>query len=65
MSVCDIGLEEECLRLSSHGDTMMHTLWGHSMTGREYAGLYSWGNNPKRKICGQSAGLQQVEQISG
>lgn len=25
---------------------MMHTRWGHSMAGEEYARLYAWGNGP-------------------
>lgn len=37
------------MNLASHGDTMMHTRWAHSMAGEEYARIYSWGNNPHRK----------------
>ena len=28
---------------------MVHTRWCHDMTGEEYARIYSWGNDPKRK----------------
>ncbi|KAJ5825462.1 hypothetical protein N7474_002600 [Penicillium riverlandense] len=46
----DIGLEDELLNLSSSGDHhMVHTRWCHSMAGAEYARIYSWGNDPKRK----------------
>ena len=42
------------MKLASHGDTMMHTRWAHSMAGEEYARIYSWGNNPDRKVCSLS-----------
>ncbi|KAL5356309.1 FAD binding domain-containing protein [Aspergillus floccosus] len=45
----DIGLEEECIKAGTSGDNMMHTRWCHDMTGEEYARIYSWGNDPKRK----------------
>ncbi|TVY40011.1 2,4-dichlorophenol 6-monooxygenase [Lachnellula occidentalis] len=45
----DVGLDEECVRLGSLGDCMMHTRWCHSMAGEEYARIYSWGNDPQRK----------------
>ena len=32
----DMGIEEEIHKIASHGDTMTHTLWAHSMTGEEY-----------------------------
>lgn len=38
------------MRLSTKGDCMMHTRWCHSMAGREYGRIYSWGNDPKRKV---------------
>jgi 2-polyprenyl-6-methoxyphenol hydroxylase-like FAD-dependent oxidoreductase len=28
---------------------MIHTRWCHDMTGEEYARIYSWGNDPKRR----------------
>ena len=28
---------------------MVHTRWCHDMTGEEYARIYSWGNDPKRR----------------
>lgn len=46
----DIGLEAECVELGSEGDALMHTRWCYSMAGEEYARIYSWGNNPKRKV---------------
>ncbi|KAH6868866.1 2,4-dichlorophenol 6-monooxygenase [Thelonectria olida] len=46
----DIGLYEELESLASTGDIhMQHTRWCHSMAGLEYARLYSWGNDPRRK----------------
>jgi 2-polyprenyl-6-methoxyphenol hydroxylase-like FAD-dependent oxidoreductase len=45
----DIGLDEQCYRLGTGKDNMLHTRWSHSMVGREYARIYSWGNDPKRK----------------
>ncbi len=29
---------------------MLHTRWAHSMTGEEFARIYSWGNDPKRMV---------------
>jgi 2-polyprenyl-6-methoxyphenol hydroxylase-like FAD-dependent oxidoreductase len=45
----DIGLEEACISAATHGDCMLHTRWCHDMTGEEYARIYSWGNDPKRR----------------
>ncbi|GJN74012.1 hypothetical protein PLIIFM63780_008083 [Purpureocillium lilacinum] len=45
----DIGLEQEVRAVASHGHAMIHTRWCHSMAGEEYARLYSWGNDPRRK----------------
>ncbi|KAL2000629.1 hypothetical protein VTN02DRAFT_2844 [Thermoascus thermophilus] len=45
----DIGLEAECNRLATKGNNMTHTRWAHSMAGEEYARVYSWGNDPRRK----------------
>ena len=45
----DIGLEEACVSAATQGDCMLHTRWCHDMTGEEYARIYSWGNDPKRK----------------
>jgi 2-polyprenyl-6-methoxyphenol hydroxylase-like FAD-dependent oxidoreductase len=45
----DIDLEETCLAHATSGDCMMHTRWCHDMTGTEYARIYSWGNDPKRR----------------
>ncbi|KIW37179.1 uncharacterized protein PV06_10798 [Exophiala oligosperma] len=42
----DIGLEEDCRELASPKESMMHTRWGYSMAGEEYARLYAWGNGP-------------------
>ncbi len=35
---------------------MIHTRWSNSMAGEEYARIYSWGNDPKRKVCGERGG---------
>jgi 2-polyprenyl-6-methoxyphenol hydroxylase-like FAD-dependent oxidoreductase len=45
----DIGLDEECAKVATHGDCMMHTRWCHSMAGEEFARIYSWGNDPQRR----------------
>ncbi|KAF2815543.1 2,4-dichlorophenol 6-monooxygenase [Mytilinidion resinicola] len=45
----DIGLDVVAEKLATKGDCMMHTRWAHSMAGREYARIYSWGNDPRRK----------------
>lgn len=29
---------------------MIHTRWSNSFAGEEYARIYSWGNDPKRKV---------------
>lgn len=44
----DIGLEEDCVKAATSGDCMEHTRWCHSMTGEEWARIYSWGNDPQR-----------------
>jgi 2-polyprenyl-6-methoxyphenol hydroxylase-like FAD-dependent oxidoreductase len=45
----DIGIDKDCIQVSTEGDSMMHTRWCHSMAGEEYARVYSWGNDPARK----------------
>ncbi|KAK0631378.1 FAD binding domain-containing protein [Immersiella caudata] len=45
----DIGLDQQCIDAAAAGHNMVHTRWCHSMAGEEYARLYSWGNDPKRK----------------
>jgi 2-polyprenyl-6-methoxyphenol hydroxylase-like FAD-dependent oxidoreductase len=47
----DIGLDKACIDAAAAGHNMTHTRWCHSMAGEEYARLYSWGNDPKRKVC--------------
>jgi hypothetical protein len=46
----DIDLDKQCIEAGAGGDHMLHTRWCHSMAGEEYARLYSWGNDPKRKV---------------
>lgn len=46
----DIGLEEECMQVAVPNDCMTHTRWCRSMTGEEFARIYSWGNDPQRKV---------------
>jgi hypothetical protein len=46
----DIGVDEECYAVGTKGDSMVHTRWSNSMAGEEYARIYSWGNDPKRKV---------------
>ncbi|KAL2352871.1 FAD binding domain-containing protein [Cryomyces antarcticus] len=45
----DIGLEEACVRGAVKGDFMRHTRWCRTMAGEEFARIYSWGNDPRRK----------------
>jgi len=45
----DIGLDVALEKLATKSDYMAHTRWAHSMAGREYARIYSWGNDPQRK----------------
>jgi len=47
----DIDLERDIKQVASKGDShMVHTRWCHSMAGQEFARLYSWGNDPKRRV---------------
>jgi hypothetical protein len=47
----DIGLDREMLKVACDGEQhMVHTRWCHSMAGEEYARIYSWGNDPRRKV---------------
>ncbi|KAH7052206.1 FAD binding domain-containing protein [Macrophomina phaseolina] len=45
----DIGLDEQFNKLATKGNCMVHTRWCYTMAGREYARIYSWGNDPARK----------------
>ncbi|KAI1464441.1 FAD binding domain-containing protein [Daldinia caldariorum] len=45
----DIGIDEECYKLGTQNNTMIHTRWCNTMAGLEYGRIYSWGNDPKRK----------------
>ncbi|KAE8361000.1 FAD binding domain-containing protein [Aspergillus caelatus] len=45
----DIGLEEEIMRVGNADGAMQHTRWCYSMAGEEFARLYSWGSDPRRK----------------
>ncbi|KAK3305014.1 FAD binding domain-containing protein [Chaetomium strumarium] len=45
----DIGLEQDCLDVATPSHNMAHTRWCRSMAGEEYARVYSWGHDPKRK----------------
>lgn len=50
----DIGLYEDAQKIASKGDIhMRHTRWCHSMAGEEYARVFSWGNDPRRKVSAQ------------
>ena len=46
----DIGLEEACLKVAVPQGSMQHTRWCRSMTGEEFARIYSWGNDPARAV---------------
>ncbi|KAG0649402.1 2,4-dichlorophenol hydroxylase [Hyphodiscus hymeniophilus] len=45
----DIGVDTDCYAIGTTGDSMRHTRWSNTMAGEEYARIYSWGNDPKRK----------------
>ncbi|PIG84838.1 hypothetical protein AARAC_001318 [Aspergillus arachidicola] len=45
----DIGLEEELMRVGNAEGAMQHTRWCYSMAGEEFARVYSWGADPRRK----------------
>jgi len=45
----DAGLEDQARALSTPHELMTHTTWAESMCGKEFARIYSWGNDPKRK----------------
>jgi len=44
----DIGLEGDCMQVAVQNDSMKHTRWCRTMTGEEFARIYSWGNDPER-----------------
>lgn len=46
----DIGLDVECYTLGTSNDSMVHTRWSNTMAGLEYGRIYSWGNDPRRKV---------------
>jgi hypothetical protein len=46
----DIGLDEMCYTVGTGGDCMTHTRWMYSMAGEEFARIFSWGNDPARKV---------------
>ena len=65
----DIGLDRDCIEVAAHGDNMKHTRWCYSMAGDEFARIYSWGNDPKRKVGGTTCprctgGLFACEKVS-
>lgn len=45
----DLGIEEKLQSLGSPASAMANTSWLHSLTGKEYGRLWSWGNDPARK----------------
>ncbi|PHH85054.1 hypothetical protein CDD83_982 [Cordyceps sp. RAO-2017] len=45
----DLGLERDIDQVSSKSSCMVHTRWCHSMAGEEFARLYSWGHDPRRR----------------
>lgn len=45
----DLGLQDECYRLGQPGRYIEHYRWCETMAGEEYARIYSWGNDPRRK----------------
>lgn len=51
----DLGLEAELMKVASSASDMAHTSWLHSLTGKEYGRMWSWGNDPARKGLYESA----------
>lgn len=45
-----MGLERDVDQVSSKACCMVHTRWCYSMAGDEFARLYAWGNDPRRKV---------------
>jgi 2,4-dichlorophenol 6-monooxygenase len=45
----DVGLEQQCMALSSPASHMEHHFWLRSLDGDELARTYAWGNDPRRK----------------
>jgi 2-polyprenyl-6-methoxyphenol hydroxylase-like FAD-dependent oxidoreductase len=48
----DFGLDTQCYKLGTGNDSIMHTRWSNTMAGEEYGRIYSWGNDPRRKVSG-------------
>jgi 2-polyprenyl-6-methoxyphenol hydroxylase-like FAD-dependent oxidoreductase len=46
----DIDLDKKCAELASPQSAMLHTRWVESFLGEEYCRLWSWGNDPTRKV---------------
>jgi hypothetical protein len=46
------------------GDSMIHTRWSNSMAGEEYARIYSWGNDPKRKVSVRNHLREHLEDLT-
>lgn len=47
----DIGIDKDLAKIACKGEEhMVHTRWCHSMAGEEYGRIYSWGNDPRRKV---------------
>lgn len=47
----DIGIDKDLEKVANGAEEhMVHTRWCHSMAGEEYGRIYSWGNDPKRKV---------------
>ncbi|KAJ9654478.1 hypothetical protein H2198_006487 [Neophaeococcomyces mojaviensis] len=45
----DVGLEQQLSYVASAATEMQHTSWSHTLNGREYGRLWSWGNDPARR----------------
>ena len=46
----DIDLEKKCADVATPQSAMLHTRWVESFLGEEYCRLWSWGNDPARKV---------------
>ena len=60
----DIGVDDEVEKQASTGEKFMSsTRWCYSMAGEEFARIYSWGNDPQRKV-GHNLALDRMKNES-
>ena len=59
----DLGIEDELKKIASSASDMAHTSWLHSLTGKEYGRMWSWGNDPSRKGQYEAASPCQMSDL--